>query len=226
MKIHYGFTDLAPIPAPVVSVGSFDGVHRGHRLLIRQMNEIAHENGGESVLVTFDPHPRQFLRGDNRLLTTLDEKLILLEEAGLNNVIIVDFNEKFSRVEGGEFIEKYLKGILRAHTIVTGEGHHFGHDRSGNETLVRQAGFRSLNLGRYQGISSTNIRDAIEKGDMKSAAEMLGGSYLILAPVAERSKLLPPPGEYLAEVDGNAATPCRIDRRIFASPEESVRILG
>jgi len=224
MKVHYGFHGLPPIPSPVVSVGSFDGVHRGHRLLISRLAEIASENRGESVVVTFDPHPRQLLRGENRLLTTLEEKLILLAETELDHVIVVNFTREFSKISADEFMDNYLKERLGAQFFLSGEGHHFGNNRSGNIEAVAQAGLDNQKLIRYDNISSTAIRDAIEQGDMALATDMLAGSYLIITPVTDRSKLLPPPGEYVTTLDGGEPATRWVDRNVLDGGEHQLRI--
>lgn len=234
MQIHYGFDNLPHLRRTAVAVGSFDGVHRGHRLLIDRLNEIAHNNpsaDGESVVVTFDPHPRFVLRGENRLLSTLPEKLELLAETGVDHTVVVRFTPEFSRIDSETFTQDYLKKRLKAETVLSGEGHHFGHNRSGSAAMLERDGIRTANLGRYENISSTSIRAAIEAGDMETAAYMLGGPYLVLtAPPHDPTKLLPPEGEYrvLLPDEGGAERSVRIDRSLFDRPDRPrrLRILG
>lgn len=234
MQIHYGFDTLPPLRRTAVAVGSFDGVHRGHRLLIRQLNHIAHHDlasDGESVVVTFDPHPRQVLKGDNRLLSTLPEKLELLAETDVDHVVVVHFTPEFSRIDSETFTQHYLKGMLHAETVLSGEGHHFGHNRSGTADLLERDGIHTANLGRFENISSTAIRTAIEAGDMATATEMLGGPYLILTtPPHDATKLLPPDGEYRVECSGCGTVIARlhIDNHLFQCDNlpERIRILG
>nr|MDE5945034.1 FAD synthetase family protein [Rikenella sp.] len=173
----------------------------GHRLLIGRLNDIAHgrlgAGGGESVVVTFDPHPRLVLRGENRLLSTLPEKLELLAETGVDHVVVVRFTPAFSRIDSETFMRDYLRGRLKAAAVLSGEDHHFGRDRSGSTEALERDGIRTANVGRYENISSTAIRAAIEAGEMETAADMLGGPYLIRTdPPHDPTKLLPPAGEY------------------------------
>lgn len=236
MQIHYGFDTLPPLRRTAVAVGSFDGVHRGHRLLIQQLNYIAHNDlapDGESVIVTFDPHPRQVLRGDNRLLSTLPEKLELLAETDVDHVVVVHFTREFSRIDSETFTRDYLKGKLHAEAVLSGEGHHFGHNRSGTTDQLKRDGIHTANLGRFENISSTAIRAAIEAGDMTTAAEMLGGPYLILTtPPHDATKLLPPDGAYRVECsangNGSEITHLHIDNHLFQRDNlpERIRILG
>lgn len=234
MQIHYGFETLPPLRRTAVAVGSFDGVHRGHRLLIQQLNHIAHHDlapEGESVVVTFYPHPRQVLKGDNRLLSTLPEKLELLAETEVDHVVVVHFTPEFSRIDSETFTQDYLKGKLHAEVVLSGEGHHFGHNRSGTTAQLERDGIHTAHLGRFENISSTAIRAAIEAGDMATAAEMLGGPYLILtSPPHDTTKLLPPDGEYRVECSGRGTPLARlhIDNRLFQHDNlpERIRILG
>lgn len=234
MQIHYGFETLPPLRRTAVAVGSFDGVHRGHRLLIQQLNHIAHHDlapEGESVVVTFDPHPRQVLKGDNRLLSTLPEKLELLAETEVDHVVVVHFTPEFSRIDSETFTQDYLKGKLHAEVVLSGEGHHFGHNRSGTTAQLERDGIHTAHLGRFENISSTAIRAAIEAGDMATAAEMLGGPYLILTPPPhDATKLLPPDGEYRVECSGRGTPLARlhIDNRLFQHDNlpERIRVLG
>lgn len=234
MLVHYGFDHLPPFRRTAVAVGSFDGVHRGHRMLIDRLNNIAHHDmgpDGESVVVTFDPHPRFVLKGENRLLTTLPEKLELLAETGIDHTVVVHFTPEFSRIDSETFTQEYLKGLLKARTVLSGEDHHFGHNRSGSTEMLERDGIRTANLGRYENISSTSIRAAIEAGDMEAAAYMLGGSYLIVTePPHDPTKLLPPAAVYRVVLpdSGNAEQYMQIDPSIFGNPEipGRLRILG
>lgn len=175
----------------VVAVGSFDGVHRGHRMLFDEMRQVAAERAMQAVVVTFEPHPRSVVRGDNRLLSTLDEKLILMEHAGVENVVVVDFTPQFRLLSGEEFLRDILIGRFGLRVIFAGEGHHFGHDRRRGDELYTAYGIEYRIFDRLENISSTAIRDLISSGDMKRAEELLGEPYLVLEPVGEPTKLLP-----------------------------------
>lgn len=195
MRIFRGFDHLPHIKKPVVAIGSFDGVHRGHRLLIKQLCALARDNGGESVVITFDPHPQQLFKGDAPLLTTIDEKLTLLAETDLENVIVIDFTSEFSKISHTQFIEKYIIGVLNTQILITGEEHNFGHNRKGNAASVHPYGIKTHRFERFDNISSTQIRATIAQGEMAKAAELLGSNgYLIQTPIREKSKLIPPSG--------------------------------
>lgn len=202
MRVFHGFEGLPAFDNACVAVGSFDGVHRGHRLLIEQLNSLARTHSGQSVVITFDPHPRQVLRGENRLLTTLAEKLFLLGQTGVDNVIVVDFTLEFSRLTPLEFVDRCIVGAVGAKLLVTGEDHFFGHNRGGNSSVLEQMGLLAYRLERFDNISSTMIREAIAAGDMPRVAELLGGDYLIDPQSIDDFKLFPPRGVYLVEVEG------------------------
>ncbi len=226
MQVYYGFEACPSLRRSAVAVGSFDGVHCGHRLLMDVLAEEAKAAGGESVVVTFEPHPRLVLKGENRLLTTLPEKLMLLAETPVRHVVVVPFTREFSQTPAEQFVRDDLAGKLGAAVVVEGEGHHFGHNRGGSEGLLERYGIRTVNLGRYHSISSTAVRTAIVQGDMPKAAELLGGPYLVLtAPPHDPTKLLPPPGDYEVLRDGLKAR-MRIDESLFSAPERVLRILS
>lgn len=200
MRVFYGFEHR--FHKAVVAVGSFDGVHRGHRLLIEQMNAKALAIGGEAVVVTFDPHPRWVLRGENRLLTTLEEKLVLLEQAGAENVVVVNFTREFSMVEPSVFVQQYLIDALGVVVVFTGQGHSFGRNRGGDEHFLTQFPVECCHVDRFENISSTAVRMAIENGDMELASQLLGADYLVITPVVRPPKLLPAAGLYCCSIDG------------------------
>lgn len=201
MRVHYGFNNLPTISAPIVAVGSFDGVHLGHRLLIDRLSDMADDRGGQSVIITFDPHPRQLLRGENRLLTTLDEKLTLLSQTPVDNVIVVNFTKQFSQISHHQFIEEYIIGRLHTAMLLTGENHNFGHNKQGDAKTFEQYGIENFCLPRYDNISSTQIRELIQSGKISKATALLGShGYLVNSPISDKSKLLPPDGRYLVEI--------------------------
>lgn len=210
MEIHYGFDTLPTIAEPVVTVGSFDGVHSGHRAIIEMLNQIA----GQSVIVTFDPHPRQVLEqgSDIKLLNSLSEKALLLEEAGVEHLVVVNFTPEFSRLTSSTFVEQMILGQLNAKTIVIGYNHHFGHNREGNFEYLKSLGLNVIEIPRRdldnEKVSSTIIRKSLLAGDLQTANHYLGRPYFFITEIdksgrlmiAERSKLIPPTGEYLATV--------------------------
>src|SRR5512136_2335838 len=137
MRIFRSFEEAKSIINPVVTTGSFDGVHIGHKVILNRLNILAEKYKGESVLITFDPHPRKVLYPetagkDLKLINSQEEKLELLRKAGLDNVIIIEFTKSFSRVTSEEFVRDYLKGFLNARVIVAGFNHHFGFNKEGD----------------------------------------------------------------------------------------------
>lgn len=187
--------------ATIVVVGSFDGVHSGHRRLIDQLNFRADQLGLIPIVITFDPHPRLVLRGENRLLTTVEERLILFDQAGVRNVIVAEFSHDFAAIEARDFIQHYLVEKLGARAIFTGEGHTFGNHRSGDDKMLVDSGLTVIHIERYDDISSTSVRSAVASGDMELAAKLLGGHYLVITPIKDCSKLLPVSGSYLCDND-------------------------
>lgn len=193
MLVFRGFGAVErPEGGAVVAVGSFDGVHRGHRWLIEQMNQEADRLGALPVVVTFDPHPRTVLRGENRLLSTLDEKLELLQEAGARAVVVVEFTRAFAAQTGEAFFKNELVDQLGLKMIFSGQGHRFGSDRRSGDELYQKYGIEWRLLERIEEISSTRIRDLIQQGSMTQAEALLGRPYLIHTPVENPFKLLPP----------------------------------
>ena len=137
MRIFRGFDEAQGIKNPVVTTGSFDGVHIGHKTILNRLRMLAQKYDGESVLITFDPHPRKVLYPetagkDLKLINSQDEKLELLRGAGLDDVIIVEFTREFSKITSEEFVRDYLCGKLKASVVVVGFNHHFGFNKEGD----------------------------------------------------------------------------------------------
>ena len=187
MRVFHGFDTLPHFVHPAVTVGSYDGVHRGHRALIGRLIAEARANDGESIVLTFEPHPRITLgrTGGLRLLTTLDEKLALLEQLGVDNVIVIPFDRTFSALSGEEFVNDYLIGRVGAETLVAGFNHRFGHNRIDCETLAASGRLRVVKVepctvdGMH--VSSTAIRRLLENGKTAEAEQLLG--YQLNKPV-------------------------------------------
>ena len=184
----------------VVTTGTFDGVHVGHRKIISRMREVANKVNGETVLLTFDPHPRTVLFPDDHgllLLTTLDEKIALLEEAGVDNLIIHPFTREFSRITSIDFVRDVLVEKLGTYRLVIGYDHHFGRNREGSfEHLVEFGplyGFEVEEIPALEvqdvSVSSTKIRKALEEGDVATATEYLGAHYRLNGFVVEGNKI-------------------------------------
>ncbi|MDX9881569.1 MAG: bifunctional riboflavin kinase/FAD synthetase [Prolixibacteraceae bacterium] len=199
MKVYYDI-DTFNATNPVITTGTFDGVHNGHKKVIARLNELAAEVGGESVVFTFFPHPRLVLspeEGNLRLLTTLDEKIRLLEKAGVGHLVAFPFTREFSNLSYSDFVKTVLVDKLHTHCLVIGYDHKFGKNREGDYEFLKQCAdqyhFRLEKLDALYvdnvNISSTKIRDALEKGDISRANEFLGYRFTLHGRVVEGQKL-------------------------------------
>lgn len=199
MIIHNGYKDLV-IVSPVVTLGIFDGVHLGHRVLIDCLIKRAKETGGESVVVTFSPHPRLVLEQDHlnlTFLTTLEEKKELLDKAGIDHLIIIDFSNEFSRIPACDFVRDILSEKIGTKYLIVGYDHHFGRNGEGDFDTIKQcSGLHDFRLEKVQGlqsdevvISSTSIRDALLNGRLDDAHKLLGYNYSITGSVVEGKKI-------------------------------------
>lgn len=188
MKIYEGLSDIPHIPNPVVTSGTFDGVHLGHQKILKRIREIARNIQGETVLITFWPHPRLVLYPDEhnlRLLSTFEEKTKLLRYFGIDHLITIPFTKEFSQLSSREFIEKVLVEKIHTKKLVIGYDHRFGKNREGSFDYLqehhREFGFDLEEISRQDvdeiGVSSTKIRTALETGNVKMAISALGRPY-------------------------------------------------
>ena len=176
-------SDFQPIS---LTIGSFDGVHLGHQFLLNQVTAIAKKKHGESIVVTFENHPRTFLAKNHQSIYTLAHKLHLLEEMDVDNVILFKFNEEFKEQTAENFL-KLLHESIPFSNLILGHDSKLGKDRQGTEEIInanaKQLGFNIDYLEplevNYQAISSTLIRSFIQNGDMKSVEKLLGRKYSI-----------------------------------------------
>lgn len=200
MKTFEHIEQCKNLKNPVLTLGMFDGIHIGHQAIIRQLNEIAKKENGESVLLTFEPHPRVVLgkgADDLQLLTTLDEKKELLEKSGLNNLILHPFTKEFAALSAEDFVKELLVHQIGIHTIIIGYDHHFGKNRQGNfeqlNELSKKFGFNCIKIEEIKSenlnISSTQIRKAILNGNIKKANLGLGRNYSLTGKVIHGDKL-------------------------------------
>lgn len=223
MKVYYNIDNLTCKTRSVVSVGSFDGLHRGHQVLIDTLTAKAHELQAQSVVVTFGNHPRQCITGSVKLLSTTEEKLYLLEKAGVDCVVVLPFDNTMRNLSATEFVEQILCQTLHMVHIIVGYDHRFGRDKEGDIQLLltegAQHGFGVTEVGQQSAdgcsVSSTDVREAISRGDMAYAAKLLGHPYMVCGKwqsralsLPESSKILPPDGIYRVNVewDCNRAT--------------------
>lgn len=188
MKIYHDFNDFIKVPNAIVTIGTFDGVHLGHQAILKDMIKTAKEIGGETVVITFYPHPRQVLNLDSsnlRFITTQEEKIRLLEEIGIDNLIIVNFTKEFSRITSDCFIRDYVIGKISPVRIVIGYDHHFGKNRMGDFDLLFDLGmqyrFKVQRIPAHDvqniAVSSTKIRLSLEQGDVEHANALLGYQF-------------------------------------------------
>jgi riboflavin kinase/FMN adenylyltransferase len=200
MRIFEGIESLGEIKNPVVTIGTFDGVHLGHQKIIEQLNLEAEKVDGESVLLTFDPHPRIVLFPENhgvKLIQTLNEKFQVLENFNLKNVVLVPFTKEFSELSATEFVEQILVGNLKAKKVVIGYDHQFGRNREGNieflKAVSEKYGFEVIEISAKSideiNISSTKIRDSLLRGDVETAKLFLSRSYEISGKVIKGNQL-------------------------------------
>jgi len=205
MQIHHIDVDkdIKALHIPngaVVTSGTFDGVHVGHQKILERLKEIASKNGGESVVITFWPHPRFVLNPDDhslKLLSTFEEKVALLEHFGIDHLVRIHFTPSFSKLSSDEFIRKILLERIGTKQLVIGYNHRFGHNREGSfEYLKEHAhefGFTVEEIPEQDvddvAVSSTKIRNALEEGDVKTAHEYLGRPYNITGKVVSGDRI-------------------------------------
>jgi riboflavin kinase/FMN adenylyltransferase len=178
------------VKRPVVTIGTFDGIHLGHQKVIARLNDFARQHNGESVIFTFHTHPRLVTSPNEttlRLLTTLEEKIELLEKSGIDHLVIYPFNLEFVNLTYHEFVEKILIEKLRTHCLVVGYDHKFGKNREGGfeylQQCAEQYNFHIEKLDAFlvdnDSVSSTKIRNALEIGDIEKANHFLGYSFIL-----------------------------------------------
>ena len=199
MKIYTSLEQFKNVNNPVLTTGTFDGVHLGHKKILRQLRLAADHLGGETVLFTFQPHPRMVLFPEAhnlKLLNTEKEKIEQLEKAGLQHLILFPFTLEFSRLSATEFIRDILVNQLKVKKLIIGYDHHFGRNREGSaENLKELAPIYKFDFEEIPvqvlddvSISSTKIRRAIEQGDVKTAQKFLGYPFPLNGVVAHGDK--------------------------------------
>lgn len=198
MRIFKSFEEAAVISSPVVTTGTFDGVHIGHKTIIKRLKKLAADNGGESVLITFHPHPRVVLYPESagkglKLICSQEEKIELLHKAGLDNIIVIEFTREFSRITGEEFVRDILCSVLKAKVIVVGHNHHFGFNQEGDYRTLWEwrgkYGFEAEEIPmqevQNETVSSTRIRQALTDGYIQRANAYLDHFYLVIGTAVE-----------------------------------------
>lgn len=200
MKVYYSLEQVPEIENLVVTQGTFDGVHLGHQKVLAQVRETAAANGGESMLITFYPHPRLVLYpNDNslRLLNSIGEKTRLVEQCGIDHILVLPFTDEVSRLSPLDFVRNVLVEKLKIHTIIVGYDHRFGRNREGSFedllTFGEMFNFRVMEIPASEiddiAISSTRIRKALISGDLAQANGLLGHYYTLEGTVVHGRKL-------------------------------------
>ena len=226
MKVFNQINDVRDCAGSVVTIGTFDGLHRGHQDIIKTLTTIAETKGSQAAVITFDPHPRHILDKKNKLslLMSLDKKEALLEELGVDVLLVIPFTEEFSRITAEAFMDDVIMKHFHPAEIVIGYDHHFGHKRQGSPKFLQDyAGKRGIKLDIINPvaddkvfISSTHIRDLIGNGFVRRASFELGWVYGFRTKVVhgsgrgkglefptanvvplENDQLMPKPGVYL-----------------------------
>jgi len=200
MKIHTDIAAFQGVKRPVLTIGTFDGVHLGHQVILDRLRMAATRADGESVLFTFHPHPRMVLHphdNDLRLLNTPEEKHRLLKQAGLDHLLVVPFSRSFSRMHALDYVRDILVDQLGVHAVVIGYDHRFGRNREGDITLLRQLG-EAYDFGveeipaqeiDHVKVSSTKIREALLAGEVARANALLGHAYMLSGVVVKGKQL-------------------------------------
>jgi riboflavin kinase/FMN adenylyltransferase len=195
MKIYRDISEIEGIRKAVVTVGTFDGIHKGHADIISFVVEEGRKNNLESFVVTFEPHPRQIVSDNNeiKLLTTFEEKAALFEKLNVQNLLVINFNREFADLSYEEFLKSYLLDAIKAEHIVIGHDHHFGKGRGGNEnkliSLSEELNFKltvipAVSVSGTQ-VSSSNVRDSLLEGALDQANSLLGRYYSLNGIVVE-----------------------------------------
>lgn len=199
IQVHRDLEHLPDFENAVLTIGTFDGVHLGHQQIIQQLKKEAAQIGGETVIITFHPHPRKIIASGKhgiKILNTLGEKIELLNEKGIDHLVVVPFNDLFLNQSATEYIENFLVKKFRPHTIITGYDHRFGKDRAGDYHLLEELGLKyNYVVKEIPGhilnevtISSTRVREALAKSDIDIANKLLGYLYFFEGKVVEGNK--------------------------------------
>jgi len=199
MLVYRNIEQIPLFRNAVLTIGTFDGVHTGHQQVIAQMKKRAAEVDGETVIITFDPHPRTVVNAAAgiQLINTLEEKIELLSDMGIDHLVVIPFTEEFAKLTAEDYIAQFLIRYFNPHTLIIGYDHRFGKGRTGNYELLKQQSF----IYQYQlqeipahilnsiSVSSTRIREAVSAGDMEAARDLLGYDFFFCGKVIEGNKL-------------------------------------
>lgn len=235
MKVHYDIDQLPLFRNAVITIGAFDGVHMGHRQIIDRLKVQAEAIHGETVIITFHPHPRKVVSSTIlglRLINTLNEKIELFRLLGINHVVVVPFSDAFANQAANEYVKKFLVDKFKPHTIIIGHDHRFGKDRTGNYLLLeKMAAEHNYQLQEIPkqvldeiDISSTTIRQSLLAGKIEMADKLLGYDFFFTGIVVHGNKLgrkLGYPTANLKVVDEEKIIPGNGIYAVYAKPEGS-----
>jgi riboflavin kinase / FMN adenylyltransferase len=220
MFVYHRFEELKHLQRVVTTIGSFDGVHLGHQAIIKRLTKLAQQIGGESLLITFHPHPRKVLypntEGQNlQMIYTQKEKIELLQQTGLQHLLILPFTKEFAHTTSKSFVEEYLLSNINIHSIVVGFNHYFGFRREGDYRFLHELGllygFRVEEIAeqdvQHDVVSSTKIRQAILSGNIQRANAYLNHLFFFKGKLhpnidvfrlefESADKIIPPNGAY------------------------------
>ncbi|HEU0064240.1 MAG TPA: bifunctional riboflavin kinase/FAD synthetase [Flavisolibacter sp.] len=187
MQVHYSVDNLPSFTNSVITIGTFDGVHEGHKKIISALIKEAKKNKGESIIITFHPHPRKVVYPEEplQLINTLNEKIELLSKTGIDHVVIVPFTKKFAESTAEHYIREFLVNNFHPGSIIIGFDHHFGKDRKGNYRLLEEYSdkchFSLIEIPKHIldeiGVSSTKIRQALLNSKIETANKLLGYEF-------------------------------------------------
>ena len=188
MKVHYNLKELPPFNKGIITTGAFDGVHKGHQQIIGRMKDIANQTGGETIIITFHPHPRKVtssVPGEIKQLTSLQERIQLLEKVGIDHLVVIPFDYQFSNLTASEYVKSFLVANFHPHTIIVGYDHRFGKGRLGDFEMLKQLGIdynfevEQVNeqVINNEIISSTQIRNDLANNNIVKANSLLGYPY-------------------------------------------------
>lgn len=199
MQVHKSIDSLPNFRNAVLTIGTFDGVHRGHQQIIRALKDEAQKVQGETIIITFHPHPRKVVNRSIALplINTPEEKIYLLAQQQIDHLVIVPFNKSFSELSAEDYIKEFLVNKFHPHSIIIGFDHRFGKNRAGDFKLLEQKsrlfGYRLIEVPQHVlneiQISSTKIRSALLGGDVQTANKLLGYDFFFEGKVVEGDKL-------------------------------------
>ena len=199
MLVYRNIEQIPLFRNAVLTIGTFDGVHTGHQQVITQMKKRAAEVNGETVIITFDPHPRTVVNAAAgiQLINTLGEKIELLSGLGIDHLVVIPFTEEFAKLTAEEYIGQFLIRYFQPHTLIIGYDHRFGKGRTGNYELLKlKSVYYQYQLQEIPAhilnsisVSSTRIREAVSAGNMEAARDLLGYDYFFCGKVVEGNKL-------------------------------------